>query len=406
VTLPPGRGIAVKPLRRLARHARITWRNYSGPASPPFLILFVNSICNMKCEHCFYWRSLNRRDDLSKEELFALSRSLGRIENLNLSGGEPFLRPELGEICRQFIRQNGVREIYVPSNGYFTDRTVRQVSETLQEADLRLFVVELSLDGTREFHDTFRATPRAFDRAMQTYDALAALQERDPRLRIHAISTATDVNVDEIRRLTTYLYDRCPRMDHHNLAIIRGDRKNPSLQGPSLEEYQQLYEYIRRLWLPRETGRYGAIVEPMLQWAKVRTIAEGAQVVPCRAGVLSAVVYSNGDVSVCELHEPLGNLREKSFPEIWASFEARERRRCIANKECACTTEVFLWPSIVYQPPRLAQAMFGARVWRKVAPLRPDERAQVAPDPAESNGAGHQKPAIVELPMATRPEIH
>ena len=63
--------------------------------------------------------NLNRQDDLTKDEIFALSRSLGRIENLNLSGGEPFLRPEFGEICRQFIRQNGVRQIYVPTNGYF-----------------------------------------------------------------------------------------------------------------------------------------------------------------------------------------------------------------------------------------------------------------------------------------------
>ncbi|MFN8581053.1 MAG: hypothetical protein U0163_08780 [Gemmatimonadaceae bacterium] len=67
---------------------------------------------------------------------------------------------------------------------------------------------------------------------MQTYDALAKLQQSDPRLRIHAISTATHVNMAEIKQLTTYLYDRCPQMDHHNLAIIRGDRKNPTLQGP------------------------------------------------------------------------------------------------------------------------------------------------------------------------------
>ena len=54
--------------------------------------------------------------------------------------------------------------------------------------------------------------------------------------------------MDEIKKLTTFLYDRCPQMIHHNLAIIRGDRKNPTLRGPALEEYRQLYGYIRRLW--------------------------------------------------------------------------------------------------------------------------------------------------------------
>jgi MoaA/NifB/PqqE/SkfB family radical SAM enzyme len=350
--------------KRLGRHMRLTWQTYVGRPSPPFLILFINSICNQKCEHCFYWRNLNQKDDLTKDELFALSCSLGRIENLNLSGGEPFLRPEFSEICREFIRRNGVREIYVPTNGTFTERMVKQISETLEEEKLRLFVVEFSLDGMPEFHDKFRGQKGGFEKAMQSYHALVQLQERDPRLRLHAISTATNVNLDEIRQLTAFLFEACPRMDHHNLAIIRGDRKNPALQCPDLRQYQDLYAYVRQVWLPRETRRYGAIVEPMLQWAKLKTLKTRRQVIPCSAGRLSAVVYANGDVSVCELHSPIGNLRQKSFSEIWNSTEARNLRKSIARKECHCTTEVFLWPSIVYRPLRLAQAMIGVRAWR------------------------------------------
>src|SRR5947209_20286695 len=113
--LRPKGGIAMKALDRIVRHARITWRNYQDLPSPPFVILFINSICNMKCEHCFYWQNLNRRDDLTFEEMISLSKQLGRIENLNLSGGEPFLRKEFGAICRQFIQHNKVKELYVPS---------------------------------------------------------------------------------------------------------------------------------------------------------------------------------------------------------------------------------------------------------------------------------------------------
>src|SRR5262249_53134225 len=145
--------------------------------------------------------------------------------------------------------------------------------------------------------------------------------------------------------------------------------KNPALRCPTMVEYKELYEYVRRLWHAREEGRYGSIVEPMLQWAKVKTVERGTQVVPCRAGVLSAVVYANGDVGVCELHEPLGNLRKSSFQEIWDSPDAQRLRQSIANKECHCTTEVFLWPSIVYQPASLARAMVGGRVWQKLEPL-------------------------------------
>src|SRR5215510_5886562 len=234
---------------RIAKHVRLQWMNLGVPdvPSPPFVILFINSICNMKCEHCFYWQNLNRRDDLTFDEMVTLSQQLGRIENLNLSGGEPFLRKDFAAICQQFIRQNQVKEIYVPSNGYYTDRTVNQIRETLKEKSLKLFAIELSLDGMPEFHDRFRVTKNSFAYAMNTYDALGELQREDPRLQIHAISTATADNVLEIRKLTTFLFDRCPQMSHHNLALIRGDRKNPSLQGPKLAEYQKLAEYVQRL---------------------------------------------------------------------------------------------------------------------------------------------------------------
>ena len=319
-------------IKRVQRHTRITANAYRKEPQPDFLVLFINSICNMKCEHCFFWTSLNQKDDLSKEELFELSRSLGPIENLNLSGGEPFIRPDFADVVRQFIQHNQVKQVYVPTNGYFTDKTIAAISKVLEEETLELFVAELSLDGMPEFHDTFRVAKNSFKKSMETYDALVELQKSDPRLRIHAISTATDVNMKEIKALTTYLYERCPDMDHHNLAIIRGDRKNPALAAPILPEYTELYEYIRRLWAPREKGRYGSIVEPMLQWGKIETLKQQRQVIPCTAGKLSAVVYANGDVSVCEIHKPLGNLRQKSFQEIWQSREAAELRASIARK--------------------------------------------------------------------------
>jgi MoaA/NifB/PqqE/SkfB family radical SAM enzyme len=362
---------------RIAKHLRLNWQslNGTGNPSPPMLILFINSICNMKCEHCFYWQNLNRRDDLTFEELQRLSHQLGRIENLNLSGGEPFLRKDFAKICREFIRNNGVKEIYVPSNGYYTDKTIEQIRETLKEKSLRLFAIELSLDGMQEFHDKFRVTKNSFAYAMRTYDALAELQKEDSRLQIHSISTATSENMDEIRRLTTYLFERCLQMSHHNLALIRGDRKNPSLEGPKLAEYKQLADYVQRLWAPREENRYGSVVEPMLQWAKIKTAKEKRQVVPCKAGVLSAVVYSNGDVSVCETHKPLGNIRDKSFNEIWHSKAAAELRASIRAKECYCTNEIFLWPSITFQPQQLARALVGSRVWQRPKSLPQNERA-------------------------------
>jgi MoaA/NifB/PqqE/SkfB family radical SAM enzyme len=370
---------------RLAKHARINWKNLSIPdaPSPPFLILFINSICNMKCEHCFYWQQLNQKTDLTFEEIVALSEELGHIEHLNLSGGEPFLRKEFGAICRHFIQKNGVKEIYTPTNGYFKDRTIKALREVLKESDLEVFGVEISLDGMPKFHDEFRKTKYAFYKAMETYDALVELQKEDPRVQIYAISTATETNMADLKKLTTYLYDRCPKMSHHHLAIIRGERKDPSLQGPALAEYRELYKYFQRIWAPRDEERRGSVVEPMLQYVKTRAAEEHRQVVPCRAGVLSAVIHANGDVGVCEQRDVIGNLRKKSFTEIWHAHETEQIRKSIKCGECYCTNEIFLWPSIVFQPPHLARSLMGAKVWRKVERLPDSERADYANGIAE-----------------------
>lgn len=377
-------------LSRVRRHVRLS-RRASRPVNgdtPPFLVLFINSICNLACDHCFYWRDLNQRDDLSFDELEALSRDLGPIENLNLSGGEPFIRPDFAEIVRMFIRNNGVKQVYVPTNGYFTAKTEKALRSVLEEEDLVLFACEISLDGTPEFHNEFRGNKKSFENAMVTYDMLASLQKEDSRLRIHSISTATNRNIEEIHRLTEYLYERCPQMDHHNLAVIRGDRKDPNLLAPALEDYQALEQHVRHRWYPREVGRFGSIVEPMLQWTKMETLREERQVVPCRAGVLAGVVYANGDVSVCELHEPLGNLRDRSFREIWNSPEAARLRNSIQNKECWCTTEVFMWPSVVFQPLPMARAMVGGRVWKR--PPAPEAR----PEGGSEGGLSRSLPVV------------
>src|SRR5882672_10797325 len=110
-------------LTRIHRHARLSSRvsNQHQRSTPPFMIVFINSICNLTCEHCFYWKNLNQRNDLTVDEFRKLSEELGTFEQLNLSGGEPFIRPEFAEICGLFIRNNEAKRIYVPTNGFFTE---------------------------------------------------------------------------------------------------------------------------------------------------------------------------------------------------------------------------------------------------------------------------------------------
>lgn len=364
-------------ISRIKRHTDLSIKaaGYTKRQTPPFMIIFINSICNLTCEHCFYWKELNQRNDLSFEEFEKLSLELGDFENLNLSGGEPFIRKEFADICELFIKNNKVKNIYVPTNGYFTDRTEKALRQLMKSDTLDLFVCEISLDGMPEYHNRFRGNPQSFKKAMETYEMLARLNEEDSRFRIHSNTVAMSENMDEIWQLTEYLHDNCPKIEHHNLAIIRGDRKNPSLQGPQLQKYKELYRHVAEVWSDREKYRFGASVEPMLQWAKVKTIETESQFIPCKAGILTGVVYANGDVSVCEQHFPLGNLRNKTFFEIWDSDEARKLREQISAKKCYCTNEVFLWSSIVFQPVQLTRAIIGVN--KDKVKAKPLETARV-----------------------------
>ena len=133
-----------------------------------------------------------------------------------------------------------------------------------------------------------------------------------------------------------------------------------------------------------------------------QTAREQRQVVPCRAGVLSVVVYHNGDVSLCEAHKPLGNLRTKSFKDIWHSDEAKQLRKSISDKECYCTNEIFMWPSITFQPVQLVRAMAGARVWRKTVPLPERERTDWRSG-EEAQGPDDSAPLGTKMPLPILP---
>ena len=140
----------------------ITLTNYQRPPSPPFLVLFINSICNMKCTHCFYWRNLNGRDDLKQGRDFELLAGSGRNREPEPLGRRTFSAPGVREICRSSFARTAVGKSMFPRTAT-SPTDLKQVTQTLSGPELDLFVVELSLDGMPEFHDDFRGTPGALN---------------------------------------------------------------------------------------------------------------------------------------------------------------------------------------------------------------------------------------------------
>lgn len=395
------------------RHLRIAARAHglTPIETPAYLTLFVTSRCNLQCEHCSVHARLNQPDDLRLSELIKLSEELGQIEALHLTGGEPFMRDDLLAICRQFARQNGVRQLSINTSGYHVERIARSVEQLLSQTTLAQLTIELSLDGTAAFHNQFRGDVRAFDNAIQTYYGLAALQRRDARLRLRVVSTATRENLDEIERLSHYLYERCPQLESHAVNMLEGERRRSTMRAPELGRFLELTRRIQVLWADRERDLKQKLGEPVLRWAKAQALELRQQVVPCKAGVLSAVVHANGDVAVCETdsaHPILGNLRENSFRELWTSPQAQKARTMIRTRQCACANERCLAPSIAYQPAELARAAMKSRLREQPRPLPLETPlAYAAPKhpsvPAAKSSAPSTAPAArakVRLPRA------
>ena len=62
------------------------------------LFLFVTSRCNSLCRTCFYFDKLNSPDDLTFDQIARISATAPGFRKLWISGGEPVMRDELGEI--------------------------------------------------------------------------------------------------------------------------------------------------------------------------------------------------------------------------------------------------------------------------------------------------------------------
>ena len=92
--------------------------------------------------------------------------------------------------------------------------------------------------------------------------------------------------------------------------------------------------------------------------------------------------------------ECIAHRSEESQDRSRHGHQVREcaLRDSIARRECYCTTEVFLWSSIVYQPLPLVEATIKGRVWQRPVPLAPSERVPVTA--ADGPGPAPVRPAV------------
>ncbi len=342
---------------KLKRYLRIAWGDgalgggsgWGGRTGPRILVLFVTSVCNLRCAHCFVGDALNRPGDLDLAEVQALSAGWGPVDNLLVSGGEPFACAWLVDALATFYQTNGTRLFSIPTNGTLGSRTVSAITalaERCPQASLHLYV---SLDGLAASHDAVRGKAGTFDRALATLDALVQTFADHRQIGLAVTCTVTNRNIDEVAELALLIRRRFGGRVAFNLNLLRGNPTAPDLALPDPAELHRVYRQVQQTGSGR---RWPArVIADALFRLQLDAARQARQPVPCQAGKRIGVVYPDGAVAACELLPPHGSWRETPDPEtLWRGAAARDRRQSIRRGACSCTHGCFLGPSLIYHP--------------------------------------------------------
>jgi MoaA/NifB/PqqE/SkfB family radical SAM enzyme len=345
-------------------------------ATPTDLIFFVTDRCNARCGHCFYRYAIDAgdgTDSLGLAEIERVIRSLREpLHSLVLTGGEPFLRHDLADICDLFCAHRRPDLIVVPTNGLLTEQILDQVERICAAGVPRLLV-----------HDAIRGHEGSFERAVATAVALRGLRQSHRRLDVAVSTTISRRNIDELEALAAYVHDELSLP--HSFDLVRGTRSpltlslDPEIAAPAHPvdpaceplppaELSALYPRLERiyrrnthlvtgghpLWTPLayayRVGRYRHLVDAVRRRRSFH----------CPAGQQVGVLYPDGGVALCELSRPIGNVASVGYDlhAIWSSEPAQVMRarvrRCYCTHGCFQTVAMLRDPAMAGPMARLA----------------------------------------------------
>jgi len=221
--------------------------------------------------------------------------------------------------------------------------------------------IDVSIDGFAETHDRIRGVPGNFEKALETLAALEMFKDQWPNFTIYINSVITRENRNQIVELGHY-FTQNANLDGHYFQIIRGDPKDRNLQHVDPKELKEIYQqvlplnfgYLSKTQRKKSTmdgvrGAYwkaGYVFSYRTQYANYVNGTKWKM--PCTAGQTSIVIDYNGDIRVCELRKPIGNLRkcEMDFQRFWNSIERKREVQQVEHDKCFCTHICFMYDSM------------------------------------------------------------
>jgi len=348
-------------------------RRVFGQSGLDSVILFVTNACNLRCWFCCYADNLNQTKDIPFDDLLKLSATMPKFRALLLSGGEPFIRPRLDEIMLAFVRNNGIRSIYIPTNGWYLDRTDAMCRSFLEQEREAMLTLSFSVDGLEATHDQIRTKGQkgSFAALCKTIEHLSPWREKYPNLRLRVNSVVTPDNIGEMRATVDYFYAQYD-LDEHALEIVRdlswlgAHHDTPERKGIA-QQYHDLVEYSYNLYYRNGAERHRAqfnhvpaSLSNLATYAysmacsdvKVERIMGQLWPFPCTAGSKILVISGSGSLRACEHRGEVVDLREHGFDfrKAMATGLMEKEIAQIHKDRCDCIHGCFVGNSLQYSP--------------------------------------------------------
>lgn len=336
--------------RRLELIARLAETWVRRPPSPNRVVFDVTRRCNLRCSMCRTWEHPGT-GALNTEEIESILRQLPRLTWLDMTGGEPFVRPDIERVlCSAATMPRALTVLHYQTNGWMSARieTITRAVRAARE-DIEL-IVTVSLDGPPAVHDAVRGRDGSAARALETLERL----ERIDGVQVHVGTTVSSQNVDALPDTEALLRARGFDLRRWHWNWVQTSAHffgNEGMEPRAVPPGDLLRRHIARRGVPR------TLVELMesIYLVNLEAVADGEPAgVSCQALRSAVFISPEGQLYPCHLYDrPLGSLREHSLDALWngdAVAQAREDIDALACGGCFSACEAY--PALAGAPIR------------------------------------------------------
>jgi len=286
--------------------------------------VIVTYRCQNQCRMCHIWKHPTRPEEEFAPELL---ERLPSLDFCNITGGEPFLREDIGEIIR--ILRKKAKRIVISTNGYLTEKIIAVAAANPSVG------VRVSLEGLQEVNDALRGMPGGFERGLRTLLELRRMGIKDIGFGI----TVSDGNARDM--LALYRLAKDQGMEFATAAVHNSYyfHKFDNVLTRKDEAIACFRDLVDELLATRRVKNW---FRAYFNFGLANYIQGKPRLLPCTAGTDIFFLDPWGEVLPCNGMEEsiwfasFGNLKKTSFEELWNSDKARAIRAQVARcpKNC------------------------------------------------------------------------